>query len=111
MPFMPGIGQAATGTMTAGATSANAAIPTEGGGMEVEVYNADSTNDAYVEFGPDNTVQAVVPLAAGPVLGSMPIPAGAKRPVLLTMPPGTKYWAVIAPAGSPKVYLTRGRLA
>ncbi len=70
----------------------------------MRVYNSDTTNVGYVEFGTASTVTAVLPVTT--TLGAMPIPPG--QVVGIGIPLGTTHVATICAAGTPILYLTPG---
>jgi len=70
---------------------------------QVAIYNSDSSNFAFVEFG-DSTVVAVVPSGATP--GSMPVGPGQTRGV--TIPILVTHAAAICTTGTPVIYFTPG---
>ena len=93
--------------MTSDGTSANIAltqpVPTSilGPTPLLEIYNAGST-DAFVAFGPDDTVEAVVPVPGTP--GGFPIPAG--KSAVVAPPPGSSFVASIG--GTGEIFFTPG---
>jgi hypothetical protein len=91
-----------TTSITSAVTSARVAL-VPSGQHQLAIYNADTSNSAFVEFG-DSTVAATVPNGATP--GSMPIGPGQIRGI--TIAPGVTHAASICSAGTPIVYFTPG---
>src|SRR5712664_1339229 len=110
MPFIPNMQGGTNAIVASSGNSQNLAIP-NGAGLEVALFNSDSSNDAFIEFGTSNQVVATAPTDGQAAGGSMLIPHGTVAPLIHTTPAGTTFWAGTARAGSPRVTLTRGRWA
>ena len=98
-----------TGSMAAATTSANQALP-PGAGLDFSVFNGDAANDAFIEFGLNNQIIATIPVdgTAAPG-GSLLVPHGMTKPMIISAPVGSTFWACVSRAGTPRVTITRGR--
>ena len=92
-----------TVSITSAVTTARVALSNKNGSNVCRVYNADTANTAFVEFG-DATVTATVPSGATP--GSIPIGPGMTAG--FSIPETAAYAASICSAGTPIVYFTPG---
>jgi len=97
LPGAQAIALVSTGSSVNGALARNGSF-----GNAVETVNT-TDNLAFVAFGTDDTVAAVIPVGDTP--GAFPVPANST--VVFQTPPGTKYAALIG-AESTTVYVTPG---
>lgn len=98
-----------TTRLLAGVASANLLLR----GLGQLILTAPVTNTAiiYIEFGPTNVTAAIIPVAAGPILGGIPLLPGAV--IEITVPSGQRglignYLAYIAGAAAQDLLVTEG---
>ncbi len=95
---------AGTRQVTCAASTATLAISVPATAETIRVYNSDTTNIGYVEFGTSSAITCVLPVTT--TTGGMPIPPG--QVVGVGCPLGTTHIATICSAGTPILYVTPG---